>query len=400
MILKIAWKNIWRNKLRSLVIILSTTIGVWSLIFLLSWLFGMVNSYISKAIDHKLSHIQLHHPSFGEDKEMSFAFPEIEDIDDPKIVGVTNRIIASGMLQSPRATRGILVTGIDPVAEAAVTGLPELMTEGGFFDSDLRNPIVISASIAEKLKVRIRSKVVANFQDYNGNIAAGAFRVVGIFDSGDMKLDETVAFVKIDDLRRLTNIPEPLVHEAAIRLNDLDDIPVIQKELQSAHPDLLVENYKELSPDIELFSTQIQMNVIIMTVIFMLALIFGIINAMLMAVLERIKELGMLMAIGMNKGRVFFMIVFETLMLTMVGVPIGLMIGYGTVEWMNAKGIDLSNWSEGLRQFGVSQMVYPELDLYYYGFVAFSVAITAILAAIYPSYKAISLKPVDALRKI
>lgn len=402
MMIRIAWKNIWRNRLRSLVIILSTTIGVWSLIFLLSWVFGIINGYISKAVDYRLSHIQAHHPKFEEDREISYYFEKGElngDLQDT-LAGRTDRMVVSAMIQSPRATRGLLLYGVKPEAERSVTKMDKLMKEGQFLGTDTRNPIVISTSIAEKLKVGLRSKVVANFQDIDGNIAAGAFRIVGLFDSGDIKLDDFTAYVEKEDMARLTGLPESAAHEVAFRVIDLDAIPMAKKQIKEKWSDLLVEDYKEISPDIELFSSQIQMNVIIMTVIFMLALIFGIINSMLMAVLERVKELGMLMAIGMNKVRVFSMIVLETVMLSMIGVPLGLGIGYVTVYWMNDTGIDLSNWSEGLRQFGMSQMVYPELDPYYYGFVASAVAITSILASIYPSLKAIRLKPVEALRKI
>ncbi|MDX1685666.1 MAG: FtsX-like permease family protein [Saprospiraceae bacterium] len=402
MMIRIAWKNIWRNRLRSLVIILSTTIGVWSLIFLLSWVFGIIDGYISKAVDYRLSHIQVHHPKFQEDGEIKYYFQKgdlSEGLRDT-IVGRTDRMVVSAMIQSPRSTRGLLLYGVDPIDERSVTRLDELIKEGTFLNAETRNPIVISTSIAEKLKVSLRSKVVANFQDRQGNITAGAFRIVGLFDSGDIKLDDFTAYIQKSDLAKLTGLPEEAAHEVAFRIIDLDAIPSVKEEIKEAWPDLVVEDYKELSPDIELFSSQIQMNVIIMTIIFMLALIFGIINSMLMAVLERVKELGMLMAIGMNKIRVFSMIVLETVMLSMIGVPLGLGIGYITVYWMNQTGINLSNWSEGLRQFGMSQMVYPDLDPYYYGFVATAVAITSILASIYPSLKAIRLKPVEALRKI
>lgn len=137
-----------------------------------------------------------------------------------------------------------------------------------------------------------------------------------------------------------------------------------------------------------------------MTFIFMLALIFGIINTMLMAVLERMKELGMLMAIGMNKIKVFVMIVVETILLALIGGPIGMLLAWLTVAYTSRTGIDLSNFAKGLEGFGMSTFVKPSLLTSSYIIVAVAIMITAVLASIYPARKATKLKPVDALRAI
>jgi ABC-type antimicrobial peptide transport system permease subunit len=138
----------------------------------------------------------------------------------------------------------------------------------------------------------------------------------------------------------------------------------------------------------------------IMTFIIMFALIFGIINTMLMAVLERTKELGMLMSIGMNKWKVFLTIVFETVMLTIVGAPLGMLLGWITITLTSKSGIDLSMFEKGLEQFGMSGMVYPSLTPDTYISIGISIAFTALIASIYPARRAVKLKPVDALRKV
>jgi putative ABC transport system permease protein len=183
-------------------------------------------------------------------------------------------------------------------------------------------------------------------------------------------------------------------------LNEFDQTDQLTNQLKDAHPELLVESYKEVAPDLELFNNQIKVNIMIMTSIFMLALIFGIINTMLMAVLERIKELGMLMAIGMNKLKIFFMIMLETIFISVLGAPIGMGLGYVTIWYLHYSGINLSRWSRALEEFGMDDIIRPVLDPSVYGIVALSVIATALLAAIYPSLKAIRLKPVEALRKI
>ena len=186
----------------------------------------------------------------------------------------------------------------------------------------------------------------------------------------------------------------------AIYLNDSKNIQQIKSALKSNTPSALVEDYWELSPDVELYETQIDTSNSIIIAIFMLALIFGIINTMLMAVLERYKELGMLMAIGMNKAKIFFMIVLETLLLAAVAAPIGLGLGFLTVYLLQDTGIDLSAFAKGLERFGMETTIFPVLDFPLYARIAFAVFITALLASIYPARKAIKLKPVEALHKI
>ena len=121
---------------------------------------------------------------------------------------------------------------------------------------------------------------------------------------------------------------------------------------------------------------------------------------MLMAVLERLKELGMLMAIGMNKVRVFFMIMLETMMLGVIGAPLGILLGYVTILWLGKKGINLSAWSDSLHEYGMADIVYPNVLPEAYLHVAIAVFITALVSSIYPAFKAIRLRPVEAIRKI
>jgi ABC-type antimicrobial peptide transport system permease subunit len=132
----------------------------------------------------------------------------------------------------------------------------------------------------------------------------------------------------------------------------------------------------------------------------MIALIFGIINTMLMAVLERYRELGMLMAIGMNKWRVYMMIVIETIFLSLVGGPLGILLGMLTMNWLGIQGIDLSAYSEGLREYGYSNILYPYIENSTYIYVTIGVIITALLGALYPAYKAIKLNPTEALHTV
>ena len=395
--------------------ILSIAIGVWALSFVLSFSNGITYTFIQNAIRNQYSHIQLHNPKFPEDKNNKYFLENKQELLDqirqnPEVEAATSRVISTGMVSSSRGARGVQIMGIHPESEVAVTHFDRHIKEGEYFHEDKNNQILISERIADKLKVKLRSRVVLTFQNLEGEITAAAFRVVGLFNTGNMMTDEALVYVVDKDLKK-NLIPNnmdstghsasgDIAHEIAVYLKDSKKVNEIESELKKHFPDALVQDYWELSPDVELYETQIETSNSIIITIFMLALIFGIINTMLMAVLERYKELGMLMAIGLNKVKIFSMIVLETLMLAAVAAPIGLGASFLTVYLLQDTGIDLSSFAKGLERFGMETTIFPVLDIGQYARISLAVFITALLASIYPARKAINLKPVEALHKI
>jgi len=405
MIFKLAWRNIWRNPTRSFVVIGAIVIGVWSVIFLLGMVYGMATSYVNNAIQKETSHIQIHHPQFPDENESKYFLSDadkvLEKIEKISTVKQTTiRSLSNVMIGSSRGTRGIKINGIIPEREKEITGMGESMVEGDYLDDSGKNHIIVSTRLAEKLKVKLRSKVVLTFQSIDGEIIAGAFRIKGLYDTKNSMYDDNVAFVHIKALNKLLGA-ENIGHETMVYLDHIDNLDTTMVQLKSAFPDQLVQTYKEISPELSLFEEQIGMAGKLYMVIFMLALIFGIINTMLMAVLERVRELGMLMAVGMNKVKVFFMIVLETILLGFIGAPIGIFFGYIMTSYFNKNGINLFFFGEeGMQSFGMSSFIYPEVAPQEYITLAIAVLVTALLASIYPAYKAIKLKPVEAIRKM
>ena len=259
---------------------------------------------------------------------------------------------------------------------------------------------MIGDDLAEKLKLRLKKKVVLTFQDAGGEIVSAAFRVSGIFDTRNTPVDMSRVFVRKSDLNQLMSLGEDQFHEIAVKGGEIDRIDEETARWRASFPNLTAESYKDLSPELELFNSQLRINLIIMTIIFMLALIFGIINTMLMAVLERIKEFGMLLSIGMNKAKVFLMVMLETIMLSMVGVPAGVLLGIVSIAYFKKFGLDLSNFSKAMQNYGVNEVVRPYLTIEVYLFVIAAVFVTAVLAAIYPARKATGLNPAEAIRSM
>lgn len=403
MLPKIAWRNIWRSPARSFVVIGAVAVGVWSVLAMISLSNGFVKSYIDNAIRYQTSHIQLHNPDFPEDKDVQFGLENVDVIVQnitarEAVDAATPRTLVNGMISTSKGARGGMIRGVEPDSEAQTTSLKEKIIEGEYF-TDKKNQILIGKPLAKKLNLKLRKKVVLQFQNLEGDIVAGAFRVAGIFDTGNTLMDEMNVFVKRENLNKLLGNPD-IAHEIAIYLKNPETLDSEVAAISGANPNALTENYRELSPDVKLYESSMGTSSIIFIGLFMLALIFGIINTMLMAVLERNKELGMLMAVGLNKGKVFTMIMLETLLLGCVGAPLGMFLGWLTINYFSSNGLDLSSFASGLEQMGMSTMIYPVADTSLYLQMTAAVAITALLAAIYPSLKAIKLRPVEAMRKI
>jgi putative ABC transport system permease protein len=405
MISIIAWRNIWRNKLRSSVVIFSILLGIWAGVFVLGFSLGLNNQRIESALNSTISHVQIHHPKFLEEYSFKYQLANPTETQaflnlNEKVKAFTARSVVNGMVSSSAGAAGVKIFGVYPELESQTTDLHQMLIEGDYFKGISKNPVVIGEKLAEKLKLKLRSKVVLTFQDEQGEMLAAAFRVAGIFKSPSTKYDESNLFIRQQDVARLLDVKHAPVHGIALLAENMENIEQVQQEIQAEFPLLKVRSWKEVSPEMGYSDEVMAQSLYIIIVIIMLALAFGIINTMLMAVLERKRELGMLMAVGMNKMRVFWMIVTETIYLSLLGGPTGIFLGWLTIQFFQKQGIDLSLVGEGMESLGLGTMVYPELESSFYVNIALMVVVTAILASIYPARKALKLKPAETVRAI
>lgn len=406
----LAWRNIWRNPSRSMVVILAIAVGIWADLFVTGFALGMVQNFVESNIARVVGHLQIHHPEYQRDREVRFHLEAPDAILDslaasPEVRAFSPRTLVTGMISAPKGSRGVVIKGVNPEKEAPVTALADYLDAGTYFEPDRKNQILLGKALADKLQVKLRSKIVLTFQDMEGNITTGAFRVSGIFASGNTPYEEANVFVQQDELSTLlvAGTPEvhtPPIHEIAIICTAAEAAFPLQKTLQQDFPTLQTENYREIAPDLQLYESTMGYISLVYLSIILLALIFGITNTMLMAVLERIRELGMLMAIGLSKGNVFLMIVLETLFLSLVGAPIGLLLGAWTIRYFGIHGIDLSKFAQSLHEYGLGTKIYFAANAQIYWQTPLLLMLTALLAAIYPALKAIRLKPSDAIRKL
>lgn len=402
MILQVAWRNIWRNKVRSFVVIIAIALGLWAGLFASAFVEGMMLSKVNALVETEVSHIQIHQKGFLDDKKIKDLVLNEEEIrnelsSDDRIESYTSRYITQAMIQSTRKTGAVQINAIKPEEESELTKLNKKIVEGDYFEGIKRNPIIISSYMAENYSLELRSKLVLTFQNYEGDITAGAFRVCGIYKSDNNMYDKVHIFIKKQDFAKIAEI-EAGVHEIAILLKDHNLADTIATQYQNKYSTLEVLPWLDIVPGMrymtEIFGTYLY----IIVGIILTALLFSIVNTMFMAVLERVREIGMLMAIGMTKGKVFLMIMTETIIMSMIGCPLGIIVSILSINYFGNIGIDLSG--AAYESVGFGSIIYPVLEYQSYVDVAIMVFIMSIIAAIFPARKALKLKPVEAIRKI
>ncbi len=380
--------------------ITAIALGLWGGLFAVGIFTGMYDAFVNSAIDRDLTHIQLHAKGFRDERAITMFIPGADSItatlqNIPGVYSVSARTIIEGMGSSATSSQGVKIVGIDPPAERNSTAIARRLVQGKFFEGSERSPILIGRKLAEKLDLRLRGKIVLSFQRPDGAIVYGAFRITGIFDTESSAFDGTTVFLRRPDLDGLTG--EVLIHEIALRLTTNDSLSGVAARAAALYPGLQVETWKEIAPELKLTAESSDVSMTIFLGIILLALLFGITNTMLMSVLDRVKEFGVLMAIGMKRRKIFTMIFLETLFLSSTGSAFGVALGAGTIAWFNRTGIYLGLFSDGLSKYGISSMLYPIVHSSIYPSLGVMVVLAACISAIYPALKAIRLSPASAI---
>ena len=403
MILRIAWRNIWRSRNRSLVIIGSIGLGLWAALFLTAFYNGLVEQRIRSAVDTEIAHIQLHHPQFRADYDLQYRLPQgpqmLEEIARmPDVRTATGRVVLQGMASSASGSTGVEIQGVMPGREKTVSRLYTFVKDGNYLRDSGIHEILVGRRLLKKLKLEAGSKMVLTFNDAEGNIASGAFRVSGAYETVNAPYDESNVFIHIREARELSGLGTDL-NEIALILRNENRLDTLAHALSSRWPETSVQTWEEIDPEMQLLVASFDSMMLVYMSIIMLALAFGIVNTMMMSVLERTRELGMLLSLGMNRLRVFAMITLETLFLVLAGCPAGILASVITIMITRKTGISLTKFSEVYSSFGYSDRVFPSLTLKQFFMMMALVVVTALVSAIFPSRRALSLKPAEAIRK-
>lgn len=410
MTILISWKNVWRNKARSYIILISIAIGLFGGIFSYALMMGSTIQRIDSAIKNETSSFQLHNPAYlqEEDIKNNIRQPEkyIKEIEKfSEVKAVSSRLKSTAMISTAYSSAGIIINGINPDIEIQVTRLYESIFAGEYFKNIDQIPIIIGRKLAKKLNAEVGDKLILSVPGFDGEVVYGAFFLKGIFNTQNDLFDGIQAFIKKEDLADLIGIDKETSSELAVSLynTDLSEKIAIQVESlftsEIEQEEIIIRNWKQIDITLSLLIDSMSYFSWFFIGIILIALAFGIVNTMLMVVLERVREIGMLMAIGMNKIRIFSMIMWETLFLSLSGGIIGMIFSMLFITYFKHFGMDLSVVGEGMNAYGFSTIIYPAAPFTFYVEVLMMIILTAILASIFPAIKALKLNPAEAVRE-
>jgi ABC-type lipoprotein release transport system permease subunit len=403
-----AWRNIWRNPRRTILTISAIAFASLLLVFMLSFQFGSYETMINTSVKIQTGHLQIQAREYQDKKNIRLVVPEPVKIADvlekiPNTEAYTYRGQAFSLISSDQRTYGVAVTGIDPDREATVSRLKSLVREGEFLAADDTDQALIGQLLARNLRVKLGDELTVLGQGRDGSIAATVVKIKGIFSSGIADFDRAAIHIPLQTFQEVYSM-QGAVHEVVIIADSLRNIASIKAAITAGmlqlKPDkpLTVLDWDELMPGLR---QSIEMDLIsglIFYLLLVLVVAFSILNTFLMAIFERTREFGVLMAIGITPGRLTKVLLIESMTLTLIGIVTGIVVGSLITLYFQAHGIDISGASELLSQFGITGRMYPKLSWLSALSGPLVVLIVTFFAALYPAIKVRRLQPVEAMR--
>ncbi len=397
----LSWRNLWRNHRRTYIMLGAISIGVWAMIFMTALMRGMVDDMLNQGIRNLPGHIQIQHPDFRDDPSVvnSILEPHGELLLALNQAGVkrwATRIRVPAVIASERETRGINLLGVEADAEADLSGIPAQISAGRFLESNLDTGVIIGARLAQRLETRLGKRVVIMSQDPDNNISERGFRIVGIYRAKMPGLEEFNVYAARDTLQKLLKI-EGRVSQVIIIDENYRDIETLYQKLKQATPATLdIKPWYEIDTYLAAMFNMMDGFVLVWVIIIFLALSFGLVNTLVMAIFERVHEIGLIQALGMRPALIVYQVLLESLLLLLIGLGIGNSLAILTVKPLES-GLDISMVAEGMAMMGASSTLYPSLTLYDMLLANTVVIILGVLTSILPAWRAAKMDPVRAL---
>lgn len=405
---KMAWRNIWRNPRRTILTICAIAFASLLLVFMLSFQFGSYETMINTSVKIHTGHLQIQADAYQTKKSMRLVVPnpvKIAGILDamPNIEAYTFRGQAFSLISSSERTYGGVVTGIDPDHEAGVSRLKSLIRQGEFLSSDDMNQALVGKLLAKNLRVKIGDELTVMGQGRDGSIAATVVKVKGIYSSGIDEFDRASIHIPLKTFQEVYTM-QGAVHEVVVIADSLRNLDTLKRTIKAnlsslnLKKPLTVLDWNELMPGLR---QSIEMDLIsglIFYLLLVLVVAFSILNTFLMAIFERTREFGVLMAIGTTPGRLTKVLLIESMSMTFVGIVAGIIVGSMITVYFQSHGIEISGASELLSQFGITGRMYPKLSLLSAVSGPLAVLIITFFAALYPALKVRRMRPVEAMR--
>jgi ABC-type lipoprotein release transport system permease subunit len=401
---QLAWRNIWRNPRRTLVIMIAVIIGLWSMVFLGALMRGIIGGLIKNNIDTLTGHIQIHQQSYPDD-------PVVDNrIADPDAVERTlqqqlpqssrwgRRVRVNTVVNNARHNTGAVMVGIEPEAEKTLSFIGTSVTRGRYLRPSDKHAVVIGHALAEQMETRIGRKLILMSQDAEGEIASAAFRIRGIFRAELEVTEKSYLFVTLDAAQKMLKMGSA-VSEIVIVLPDHEGAQATAERLQEQlkEQDVRVRSWRQILPLITAALKLYDIFVLIWFLVVFVAMGFGIVNTTLMAVFERMREFGLMKALGLRPVRIVRGILTEAALILLCGMGVGNLLGIATCWLVSRTGIDLSALAKGVEYAGIARVIYPQIWLKDILSANGVVLILGLLVSLYPAIKAARFLPVEAL---
>ena len=399
LLLQLSGRNLFRHKRRNFMLLLAIVVAVSGVTLMNSLIRGMQFDMQDAAVANLTGHVKILAPGYLDDPSIEKSFRLAEgwepDLPAEDLEGWAARIRIPAVIMSERETRGVQFVGIDPAQEfISFLGDADYVGEPLADAEDRR--VVIGQVLAEQLETDVGRRLVLITQGADGLNREAGFKIAGLYDAEGEGLEKMFVFTGIARLQQL--VDADVVTEVSVKLTQNPAMLSAKRALAEFFIGLDVKDWQELEPQAAAMFVFADSAIFIWFLIMMGALIFGLVNTLITSVMERVSEFGMLRAVGMRPGSVIVQVVLESTLIMAVGVALGLLGGWLFILWLG-EGIDLSQWSAGVETFGMRSLLVPRLLVADLVLVASMSLFFGILASLYPAWRAVKIKPLDALRR-
>ena len=401
-----AWRNLWRNKRRTAIILTAIVVGLLGVIFYIA----LVNAWWGQSVENAVAiltgHVQVQAPDYFENPQLKRNIaidpklrPQVEKI--AHVVGAAARIKTMILVSNTEKSEMAQLVATEPTHEPKVSMIPDSLKEGRWLEESDKGKVVIGAEMARRFKTKLGRRMIVRATSPSGEVVDEVFRIVGIYDTGLHSFDRSTVYVALADAQRLFGM-EGRATEWVIATEMPDHADAVAARVKALvdKDRMVVTTWMEQNPLVVKIIDMSKAFMWFFNMFFYLAMAFGIANTMLMSVLERTKEIGMMLALGVQRSVILSIIMLEALLLSALAGTIGGLLGGGLVAWSAKTGLDLSAWAEGMSYAGMRGVIHPYVrpaDMV--AAIAVTVVV-ALLMAIYPAWKASRLEPTTALRHV